>query len=47
MPVQPSSQNETEQSPEILLGNFVLVLRKGELLKLEALLSNFTTETFF
>lgn len=47
MLVQLSSQNEMEQSPEILLINFVFILPKGKLLKLEALLLNFTNQTFF
>lgn len=47
MLVQLSSPDETEQSPEILSVSFVLVLPKGKLLRLEAMLLNFTNQTFF
>lgn len=46
MLVQLSSQNEMDQSPEILRVNFVLVLPKGKFFKLENLLLNFTNQTF-
>lgn len=47
MLVQLSSPDETEQSPEILSVSFVLVLPKGKLLRMEAMLLNFTNQTFF